>query len=112
MKDLTTLEELKADRKDLHDLWNGMTKEQLLEEIWKEAIDAVNMAERVQLFMNKCTSVSKTNYTLKVIEGLIREKKQRDLSEFCCNLLDKEYNGDKRTFEDIVKDLKKEADGF
>ena len=41
-----------------------MTKQQLLEEIWKEAIDSINMAERVQLFMNECTSLSKTNYTL------------------------------------------------
>lgn len=106
---LLSLEEFKASRKDLHDIWDNMTREELLEEVWKESLDAVNMETRVQLFMNECTNnMSKTTYTLDVIKQLIRDKQQYDLSEFCENILDEDYSGEERTLENIVKDLKNE----
>ena len=48
---LLSLEEFKVNRKDLHNLWNNMSREELLEEIWKESLGVVNMETRVQLFM-------------------------------------------------------------
>ena len=105
---LLSLEEFKVNRKDLHNLWNNMSREELLEEIWKESLDAVNMETRVQLFMEECTvGMSKTTYTLDVIKDLIRDKQQYDLSEFCKNILDEEYSGVERTLENITQDLKK-----
>lgn len=79
-----TLEELKIERPDLVELFESMDKEQLLEQIYKECLDANNMEERVQIFMNECTNgMSKTNYTPEVIKGLISDKQQIDISEFC-----------------------------
>lgn len=61
-----------------------MNREQLLEQIYKESLDAINMEERVQIFMNECTNgLSKTNCTPEVIKGLISDKQQTDISEFC-----------------------------
>ena len=79
---LLSLEEFKVNRKDLHNLWNNMSREELLEEIWKESLD--------------------------VIKNLIREKQQFDLSKFCKNILDEEYSGVERTLENITHDLKNE----
>lgn len=107
--ELQTLEQFKKERADLHELWNVMSKEELLEEIWKESLDAVNMESRVQLFMIECINgMSYTTYTLDVIKDLIRDKQQYDLSEFCKNILDEEYSGVERTLENITQDLKNE----
>ena len=45
-------------------------------------------------------------------KDLIKNKKIYDLNEFCFNILDKEYNGDERTYYNIVSDLKVNADEF
>ncbi len=84
-----TLEELKIERLDLVKLFESMDREQLLEQIYKECLDAINMEERVQIFMNECTNeMSKTNYTPEVIKGLISDKQQIDISEFCQTALE------------------------
>lgn len=81
---LRTLEEFKEERKDLHDLWSKMTREQLLEEIWKESLDAVNMETRVAVFMQHATiDMSKTTYTPEVIIGLVNYKQEKDIYDFC-----------------------------
>ena len=110
---LISVEEFKVENSDLVKQWSEMTKEQLLEEIVNEVNDALNMNKRVQLFMNECTlNMSKTTYDLDVIKDLIKDKKKYDLNEFCFNILDKEYNGDERTYYNIVSDLKVNADEF
>lgn len=84
-----TLEELKTERPDLIELFESMDREQLLQQIYKESLDAINMEERVQVFMNECTNgMSKTNYTPEVIKGLISSKQQSDISDFCKIALD------------------------
>ncbi len=60
-----------------------MNKETLLNQIFLEVIDALNMEERVQTFMNECTTMSKTTYTPEVIKGLVQEQHLRDISDFC-----------------------------
>ena len=110
---LISVEEFKVENSDLVKQWSEMTKEQLLEVIVNEVNDALNMNKRVQLFMNECTlNMSKTTYDLDVIKDLIKDKKKYDLNEFCFNILDKEYNGDERTYYNIVSDLKVNADEF
>ena len=52
-------------------------------QIYLEVIDTLNMEERVQTFMNECTSLSKTTYTPEVIKKLIQDKYERDISYFC-----------------------------
>ncbi len=50
---IQTVEELKQERPDLVELFEAMTHEQLLEQIYKEVLDALNMEERVQVFMKR-----------------------------------------------------------
>lgn len=80
---IETVEELKQQRPDLVEMWSKMSKEELYEEIFKESLDAINMEERVQTFMNECTNLSKTTYSPTVIKDLIQSKYEDDISEFC-----------------------------
>ena len=80
---IETVEQLKQERPDLVELFESMNREQLLEQIYKEVLDGVNMEERVAIFMNECTNLSKTNYPPHVIKTLIQEKYERDISQFC-----------------------------
>lgn len=88
MEKLLSVEEVKAERDDLKELWSGMTKEQLYEELWKEATDAINMETRVQVFMLECTDMSKTTYTPEVIKGLVQDKERHEISNFCKSALE------------------------
>lgn len=85
---IETVEQLKELRSDLVELWSNMSKEELYEEIFKEALDAINMEERVQTFMSACTDLSYTTYTVDAIKQLIRDKYQRDISDFCKTTLE------------------------
>ena len=81
---IETVEQLKKERPDLVESFENMSKEQLLEQCYKECIDAINMEERVALFMRECTiDMSKTNYSLESLKTLIDSKKEYDISEFC-----------------------------
>ena len=80
---IETVEQLKQERPDLVELFESMDREQLLNQIYLEVKDAVNMEERVAIFMNGCTNLSKTNYSPHVIKTLIQEKYERDISQFC-----------------------------
>jgi hypothetical protein len=84
---IETVEELKKQRPDLVQDFEAMTKEELLEQVYLESIDAINMESRVQLFMNECTNMSKTNYTLDVIKTLISDKQEDDLNNWCIDLI-------------------------
>jgi len=85
---LKTVNQLKKERPDLVKLFEGMTHSQLLKQIYKEVLDAVNMEERVQTFMNECTGLSYTTYTPEVIKGLINDADARNISEFCKTALE------------------------
>lgn len=100
---MRTVEELKEERPDLVELFETMSKEQLLEQIYKECLDAINMEDRVQLFMNECTNMSKTTYTPEVIKGLISDKQEIDLENYCMDLVE-DY-----TDEEILEEIRKRA---
>lgn len=80
---IETVKQLKQQRPDLVELFENMNREQLLKQIYKESLDAINMEERVQTFMNECTKLSKTTYPIETIKQLIDAKKKFDLSDFC-----------------------------
>lgn len=84
-----TLEQLKEERKDLVQAFELMTKEQLLEQIYLECLDAINMRDRVEVFMEECTdNMSYTTYTPQVLRELISDKKEKDIKMFCADLLE------------------------
>lgn len=80
---IETTKQLKKERPDLVRFFENMSHKRLLEQIYLEVIDAINMEERVQTFMSECTDMSKTTYTPEVIKGLVQDKYERDISYFC-----------------------------
>lgn len=80
---IESVDQLKNERPDLVEQFENMTKEQLLKQCYLECIDAINMEERVQVFMNECTDLSKTNYTPESIKSMIQTKQESELSIFC-----------------------------
>lgn len=81
---INTVEELKDKRPDLVELFESMSKEELLNQCYLECIDAINMESRVALFMEECTiNMSKTNYTLDSLRRMINNKREFDINEFC-----------------------------
>lgn len=100
-KDINTF---KKERPDLVESYKGMSREELLKQCLLEARDAVNMEARVQVFMNECTQMSKTNYTETVIRGLIVSKQEHDIDVFCEDLLE-----DHITDKEIVAEVRRRA---
>ncbi|MGK6342875.1 hypothetical protein ACMGDK_11585 [Chryseobacterium sp. DT-3] len=81
---IETIEQLKEERPDLVELFEAMTRDQLLNQCYLECIDALNMEERVSVFMDECTiNMSKTNYDTAVLRTFINQKKEYDINEFC-----------------------------
>lgn len=81
---IETVQQLKEQRPDLQEKFEAMSKDELLNQVYLECIDAINMEERVSLFMSECTiNMSKTNYELSAIKTLIDQKKEYDINEFC-----------------------------
>ena len=81
---IETIEQLKHERPDLVELFENMSKEELLKQCYLECIDALNMEERVSVFMSECTiNMSKTNYDPAVLRTLINDKQEADIDEFC-----------------------------
>ena len=99
------IEQLKDERPDLVELFEPMTREELLNQIYLEVIDAINMEERVQLFMNECTDLSKTTYTLDAIKSLINEKQEKDIRRFCADLVE----DSEKDSNYIIKEVKNQA---
>lgn len=97
----TNYQKLKEIDSELVKEYSEMNKEQLLESICAEVLDLYHATDRVQLFMNECTdNMSKTNYTLESIMTLINNKKEKDLSEFCKEVLEENNN-----YDDLKNDL-------
>ena len=84
---MTHIERLKSQHPDLVEQYSAYSKERLLEQICAEVLDLLAMEERVQLFMNECTNLSKTNYTIEVLKAQIADKQEQDISDFCEDLL-------------------------
>ena len=105
---IETIEQLKEERRDLVELFEDMTKEQLLNQCYLECIDAINMEERVSIFMSECTlNMSKTNYTEESLKSLISNKHEYDINEFCYYEL-----VDEPTQEDLFKSIKERAEQY
>lgn len=102
---LETIEQLKAERPDIVKIFQAMTKEELLDQIYLEVLDGLNMEDRVQLFMNECTELSKTTYTLDSIRTLINARQIKDIQQFCVDLLE-DSEGDS---EYILAEIKERA---
>ena len=86
---IETVEQLKEERPDLVELFEGMTHEQLLEQIYKEVRDAVNMEERVAVFMELCTpNLSYTTYTPESIRQIVRTKEEQDEKQMTQTILE------------------------
>jgi len=86
---ITTTEQLKKERPDLVELFEGMSHKQLLEQIYKEVQDGLNMEERVEVFMSLCApNMSKTTYTPDAIKELVEEKERQDTRVFCKMMLE------------------------
>lgn len=102
---IETVEQLKAERPDIVEVFEAMTKEELLDQIYLEVLDGLNMEDRVQLFMNECTDLSKTTYTLDSIKTLINARQIKDIQQFCADLLE-DSEGDSKY---ILAEIKEQA---
>lgn len=81
---IETVEQLKQERPDLVKDFEAMTREQLLDQIYEECKDAINMEERVEVFMELCTpNMSYTTYTPESLRSMIATKQEQDISDFC-----------------------------
>lgn len=102
---LQTVEELKKQRPDLVEIFERMSKEELLNQCYLECLDGLNMEERVSIFMKECTlNMSKTNYTEDSLKSMINKKQEHDINEFCYYEV-----CDNQSDEDIVKSIKERA---
>ncbi|WP_284464876.1 hypothetical protein [Chryseobacterium sp.] len=102
---IDTIEQLKEERPDLVELFESMSKEDLLKQCYLECIDAINMEERVSLFMSECTlNMSKTNYELSALQTMINQKKEHEINEFCYYEI-----CDGQLDEEILKAIKERA---
>lgn len=101
------LEDFKKERPDLEELFNSLSREDLIEQCWKEAFDAVKMEERVSVFMENCTlNMSKTNYTPASLKSMIRSKQEQDIIDFCDMTIEDSEN-DQEIADQIWQDSSK-----
>ncbi len=99
---IENIEQLKQERPGLVELFESMTREELLKQCYLECIDSINMEERVALFMSECTNnMSNTTYTLDSLRALINQKKEVEYEEIRHELIQ-----DYEIIEEISKDLK------
>lgn len=82
-KDMRNTEQMREKHPDMVKVWEQLTKDELLEAMCGEVIDLFSMMERVSVFMEECTDMSKVNYTPDVIRDLIKKKKEADIDDFC-----------------------------
>lgn len=103
---MKAINKLKENYPELVAEYSAMSKEQLLEQICAEVLDLHAMEDRVQVFMNECTEgMSKTNYTVDVIKGLIQAKQEADINQFCADLYQ-----DHDTVNEIMAELKERSE--
>jgi len=84
------IQELREINPELVKYYEGLSHEELLGQICAEVLDLLRMEERVQVFMNECTDLSKTTYTPDVLKGLITTKFEHDIVRFCQDVVEDE----------------------
>lgn len=105
---IENVEQLKKERPDLVEDFEKMSKEELLNQCYLECIDAINMEERVSVFMEECTlNMSKTNYTEESLRRMISDKQEFDINEFCAYEVESAP-----TDQDLVDSIKERAQQF
>lgn len=105
---IENISQLKSERPDLVESFEKMDREQLLKQCYLECIDAINMEERVQVFMNECTlNLSKTTYAPSSIRSMINSKQEQDIIDFCQDLV-----CDEQTDEEIAKEVRDRASQY
>ncbi len=86
---MSSLEKLKKINPELVEEYSKMDGSELLEQICSEVLDLFAMDDRVKTFMSECTiNMSNTNYTIESIKALIVEKQEKDIRDFCSDMLD------------------------
>lgn len=108
MSNKTHLESVREKQPELAASWEAMTKEEVLNQISAEVLDLWSMQERVALFMEECTSMSYTTYTLPVIRQLIHDHQNQELSAWCFDTLEEAENDP----EEVVEALKEKANEY
>lgn len=104
---ISSIDELKKERPDLVNMFGSMNREELLKSCYLEAIDAINMENRVAVFMAECTdNMSDTTYTIESIKDLINQKKEREISQFCYDVCNNNSNND------ILEEIKAYAENY
>ncbi len=102
------MDELRKSHSDLVKSYSKMNKSELLEQICLEVIDLHKMEERVSVFMEHCTDgMSKTNYEPEAIKTLIDARHEKDISEFCNELLEDNPDDDS-----LITAIEDEAEKF
>ena|ERR1043165_3699672 len=87
---MTNIEKLREIAPELVKEYSEMSKDDLLEVCCGEVLDLFAATDRVSLFMEECTDMSKTNYTLDSLKTLIQKRREQDLNEWCWYLIDEE----------------------
>lgn len=107
-RNLSNFIELKRGNQALAKLYlcyyQKMSSEDFLDFVCEEMRGYNEMTERVEIFMALCTDMSYTNYTPEVIGELVDKNKERDLVNFCRDILE-EY----QTTDEIIEYLKEKA---
>ena len=104
---IKNIKHLKEQRPDLVELFEKMTREKLLKQCYLECIDALNMEERVELFMEECTNnMSKPNYTIGSLKSLINENKEREINRYCYDVCYEQEDSE------ILKEIKERASNY
>lgn len=100
---INTVEEFKEEREDLFEIWDPMTRQELYEEIWKEALDSYNMTTRVETLLEGISdALSYPNYSLEVLRQAVEDFETKVIEDFC-------YFNMEETGEVDVEEIKKKA---
>lgn len=103
---MKNIEKLQEKHPELVQQYAEMTKSQLLETICGEVLDLLDMQERVAFFMDKCTNMSKTTYTIESLDRLITEHKEQEFNENCFIISDEQSDAS------ILREVKERARKF
>lgn len=66
------------------------------------------MEERVQLFMNECTGMSNTNYTIDSLKTLIQNQKEQDIKDWCSMTVE-DGKGTDNFSSYVIKEVEEQA---
>lgn len=90
------------DVKDCNDL------EQMRENWAGDVLDLFSHHERVKLFMEECTDMSKEFYSIPTLKKLIKERKERDIADWCF-LTVEDVNYAETDLREVIENKAKES---